>query len=252
MLKPNAILVSVDYTDLLRLTLPRNRHHFDKVLVVTSTENYEHVRAVARPCGALVYGTNAFYEQGAQFNKWLALEEGLDALGRRGWLCVMDADVVWPGVLPDFQLRRGCLYAPYRRMMNDLADLSVGGLPPEERWLEYLRHPNVGEFAGYSQIFHAGDPVLGDPPWHEVDWRHAGGADSYFQARWPTDRKVRLPFEVLHLGPAGVNWCGRATPYVGGGCHEDAAARARQTRAYVSGRARRAGTDRHGHERLQG
>ena len=37
-----------------------------------------------------------FYADGAAFNKWKALELALDSYGRRGWLCVMDADVIWP------------------------------------------------------------------------------------------------------------------------------------------------------------
>src|SRR5580692_269178 len=89
-----AILVSVDYADILAVTLPYNRHHFDEVYVVT-TPGSEDGR-VAKQLGAEVWGTTAFYDDGAVFNKWKALEEALDVMGRDGWLCVMDADVLWP------------------------------------------------------------------------------------------------------------------------------------------------------------
>lgn len=206
-----AILVSVDYADLLAITLPYNRHHFSEVMVVTSKLDTL-TPEVAIANGAGVYSTDSFYDDGAIFNKWKALEEGLDLFGRDGWLCVMDADVLWPkdAVLPEM----GCgqLCTPYRRMMLDFS----GDVPPENEWLNYRRHKNAGEWAGYSQVFHADDPCLGKPPWHQVNWTHAGGADSFFQRKWLKAKKMRPDFEVLHLGSPATNWCGRVTPYLSG------------------------------------
>lgn len=206
-----AILISVNYHDLLALTLPYNRHHFSSVFVVT-TPTDEHTKAVAAANGCHVVETDLFYEGGATFNKWAALEYGLDLMGRDGWICVMDADICWPKQVPKWEgyLQAGCLYTPLRRM----GPLTTQ-IPPESKWKDFRLHRNTGEWAGYSQIFHAGDPHLGEPPWYE-NWKHAGGADSFFQKKWPRSHKVRPSFEVLHLGPAGVNWCGRTSDYVDG------------------------------------
>lgn len=243
-----AIMVCVDYADLLAITLPYNRHHFEDVMVVTSNGDRATQDVCAR-LGVRMFPTSSFYADGATFNKWRALEEGLDAYGRHGWLCIMDADVLWPkNVLIPFrgpgkrEIPGACignLYTPIRRMWEDWPQLSplmganfhkVGGfmeeraypIPLESEWSKFPIHRNLSEFAGYSQIFHTSDPVLGPAPWHEVDWKHAGGADSFFQAKWPAERKVRPPFEILHLGPAGMNWYGRATPLVDGTVPEDA------------------------------
>lgn len=232
----NAVIVCVDYADLLAVTLPYNRHHFDRVLVVTAHKDVV-TRAVCREHDAETHVTNAFYRSGASFNKWLALEEGLDLFGRKDWLCIMDADVLWPNRLPamcsacghgngmkycpqvhgDPQgkdehrwvrwqdgLTIGKLYAPLRRMRPELTAC------PEAEWGKYPIHKNVAEWAGYSQVFHCDDPVLGRPPWHQIDWKHAGGADSFFQMKWTPANKIRPAFEVLHLGEAGINWMGRA------------------------------------------
>jgi hypothetical protein len=216
------------------------------------------------------------------FNKWKALEEALDYYGRVGWICLMDADVLWPKGLRIFDsmggvsivgwdgnervltiesangvvhLRRSQLCTPMRRMWEEwpsTAQLQPKTrfdpdtiIPAEEDWSLFPLHPQQREFAGYSQIFHANDPHLGSTPWHEIDWRHAGGADSFFQAKWPDECKVRPPFEVLHLGPAGKNWCGRATPYADGTTHADAATRQEQVRAFIRGRV-------HGSDRFKG
>lgn len=221
-----AIMVCVDYADLLSITLPYNRHHFSEVMVVSApTASDLHLTsALCARYSAALHLTDAFYRDGADFNKWRALEEGLDVFGRRGWMCIMDADVLWPyniecwaGVPLD--CGGDLLVSPMRRMLVDLTKLYYHGdfahcraYPPESDWASLPIHPNTAEFAGYTQIFHAGCKFLGVPPWHEVNWRHAGGADSFFQARWPPSHKRRPNWEVLHLGPAGENWCGRASP----------------------------------------
>lgn len=207
-------MVAVDYTDLLKITLPHNRHHFGDVLVVTTPGG--DARDVARENGAEVFETGAFYDDGAAFNKWKALELGLDWFGRHGWMVLIDADVLWPRELPaGWEPQFGHLYTPRRRMYDIIGPLEAG-IPPEADWTKWPLHRQEREFAGYSQIFHAEDEALGPPPWHEQNWRHAGGADSFFQQKWPEARKVRPPWEVLHLGPAGENWCGRVTPLLSG------------------------------------
>lgn len=264
-----AILVSVDYTDLLALTLPHNRQHFSQVVVVTSPEDYTNVLPVAWENGADIFATDAFYRGEAKFNKWAALEEGLDWMGRSGWLCLMDADVVWPKsvcvsedggdlflepkavVDPDggpTSFKAGQLVTPLRRMLTDLSQTIP--MEQEDEWRKYPVHQNVEEWAGYSQIFHASDPVLRSLPWHEVDWKHAGGADSYFQIRWARQNKVRPAFEVLHLGPTRENWCGRATPYLGGAIPENAHERKHQLRAFLQGRAGKTGKEMFAEEKL--
>jgi hypothetical protein len=273
----NAVMVSVEYSDILRLTLPYNRHHFDNVVIITSHDDQKNVLPIAQANRAYVVATDAFYENGAHFNKWLALERTLDLLNLRspGWLCLMDADVLWPKqipcqltlpssytLIPDSHkhtlLQPGFLYTPRRRMFPDIPT-SIEKLPPESVWDIYPHHRNEAEFAGYSQIFHTSDPYLVacancgysypshqshlNPDrqcpmfsWHETDWKHAGGADSFFQLRWPNSLKIRPAFDVLHLGPAGVNWCGRATKYSDGSVHPDSEKRKETMFSYMVSR----------------
>ncbi len=201
-----SITVSVDYGDILAITLPYMRHHFTEAMVVTTPSDCETI-AVANANHCQVHQTKTFYARGALFNKWAALEEALDLYGRHGWLCILDADVVWPREFPLFSQEIGKLYAPLCRWVAEVPS----SIPPESAWRKFPLRPNRAEWAGYTQIFHAGDPVLGDPPWHQTNWIHAGGADSFFQRKWAKKDKVRLPFEALHLGPHGRNWCGRVT-----------------------------------------
>lgn len=252
-----AILVSVDYADLLTVTLPYNRQHFEQVFVVTSSADHA-TQEVAKAHDAEVVVTDLFYARGAAFNKWAALEYGLDVIGREGWLCLMDADVLWPKELrcnrwsfaneccltvqpmagaAVFEVKPGQLCSPLRRMCSLHEGMQAVQESNSERWWNrFPIHRNVNEWAGYSQIFHAQDLVLGAPPWHDVSWKHAGGADSFFQAKWAPQNKVRPPFEVLHLGEAGKNWYGRATPRLDGTVHPEAEARAGRSAAIWAAR----------------
>lgn len=206
----NALTVNVNYSDIHALTLPLMRHHFDRYLIVTDLAHYEEVLALSEPYNAEVFATDSFYKDGAKFRKWLALEEGLSALGREGWLAVIDSDIVWPKKLPPGwkeNLRIGKLYTPLRRMYP----IITKSLPPERDWVLYPVHRYVLEWGGYTHIFHSQDPVLGKPPWYQTNWRHAGGGDSYFQMKWSQVNKIRPPWECLHIGESGANWMGRVT-----------------------------------------
>jgi hypothetical protein len=206
-----AILVCVDYADLLAITLARNFTMFDKVLIVSNDRDSE-THALAKSykyADVSLYNTDAFYRDGADFNKGLAIEEGFDVLGRDGWIAVLDADIVLPrdfcGQLSLHAVDPHCIYGPSRRLCVNPKDWNGG-----YDWSRLPRIPDR-EIAGYCQVFHANAPVLQYRPWYGTNWTHAGGCDSVFQAKWPTEQRTRLPFDALHLGPHGVNWHGRVT-----------------------------------------
>lgn len=229
-----AITICVDYGDYLAVTLPINRKHFDKVVVVTTPADSETI-GVANRCDAWCLTTRAFHERGASFNKGAAIERGLEIAGREGWIVLLDADIVVPA---EADLRGpwavpGSLYTPRRLMRLDAA--GVSGDPATWR---SGRPAGNEEFAGYFQMFHASDAALGPPPWYSTRWKHAGGSDSEFWKRWPIRRRVRPPFEVLHLGPDGENWHGRASRRLDGADPKDAAGRRLAMRAMLERRDR--------------
>lgn len=235
-----AITVSVDYGDLLSVCMPRNRHHFDEVMIVTTpTDTLTHQVASENDCR--IHVTQKFYERGAAFNKYAAMEEALDAFGRHGWMVILDADVIWPESASCNSFTLGNLYTPRRHMLRD----TTAEIPFESEW-HRLPVNKEREYPGYTQIFHADDQVLPQPPWHQTDWRHAGGADSAFQALWPRHCKIRPSWHVLHIGESFVNWSGRATPYRDGTIPDGADENRAKTLEFISNRKRFG----HNHERL--
>lgn len=207
-----SLVVCVEFDDFLSITLPRNKKHFSRTLVVTSCNDFDTQRiALENECEC--FTTDVFYQQGAVFNKGAALEKGLDILGRDGWICLWDADIVMAQSLK-FGKDPSYLYTALRKTIVDPKSFS-----DDLDWnlVEITTHEN--EYPGYFQLFHSS--AAGAKPWFETNWLHAGGYDSIFQNRFK--RKLRRPpFYVMHLGPSvdkvpefhlriGENWCGRVS-----------------------------------------
>ena len=221
-----SLTVCVEYDDLLALTLPGNSRHFDECWVITAPKDSLTPPVVARlgDKGKL-FVTDAFYRHGAVFNKGLAVEECLDAMGRTGTMAIIDADTALPVTIPWAEMQKNKLYVPRRRMLTD-----VTLWRSDMDWQDFPLNPEA-EFPGYCQIFQAEDPKLVcRRPWYGVNWRHAGGCDSDFQMIWEGADRVRPRFEVLHLGPDGHNWCGRRSERLDGFDLLDAETRARRAR----------------------
>lgn len=205
------ITICLDYADLLRVTLARNMRHLSEMWVVTHPRDRETIELAESIPNVRVHQTEAFYRNGAAFNKGLAMEEGFEAMGRHGWLVVLDADILLPHTLPLPALNIQKLYSPRRRILKDVAEWE-----PNLNWSRLPLNRDV-EFAGYFHMFYADCVALhGKRPWYGVDWSHAGGCDFYFQNHWASQKKVRMHFDVLHLGPVDTNWCGRVSPRADG------------------------------------
>lgn len=206
------IVVCVGYDDLLKITLPRNIRHLEECLVVTSSADTKTQEFVKTIPNCRLYVTDSFYSYGARFNKGLALEMAFDELGRRDWILIWDADILFPDrmLIPD--LVPEVLYGARRRVLNEASMWSEN-----LSWASVPIH-NDKVWPGYFHLFHANDPHIKDRPWYDVTFAHAGGGDGYFQSRWVRAGldKQRLPFEVLHLGPIDTNWHGRCTERLDG------------------------------------
>lgn len=210
-----AFIVCVEFGDFLRVTLPRNRHHFSEVTVITSRRD-RYTIAGAKENNADVYLTECWWDQFAMFDKWRGLEECLDKKGTDGPICLMDADVIWPHDIGSFRPKKNHLYTPHRRIMKN----HLAAIPPEREWKNFPRPWADEEFVGYTQVFFGEDIHVATRPWFRgicETYGTAGFADVFFQDRWPDHKKIRPRWEVLHLGLPMENWCGRTSRSINGG-----------------------------------
>jgi hypothetical protein len=173
------------------------------VLVVTSPDDARTRFVVEATCpSARLLVTDAFYRGGARFNKGAAMEEAFDAAGKDSWVMVIDADTLLPDEMPLDNLDPQFLYSAPRRILES-------GWPPPEDWGTLPLRPDRS-YPGYLHLFHPGARCLGDRPWYDPTYTHAGGCDAYFERKFGAAKR-KLPFEVLHLGPCDTNWMGRVS-----------------------------------------
>lgn len=197
----HGLTVCVQYAEWLAQGLACWMSGLSSLTVVTAHGDAETL-AVAHYGGARVFVTDAFYRDGASFNKGRAMEEAREQMPWEDWILFFDADVVPPDGWADrlARLQPGRLYG-CRRFEADAGDIDDIGQPSI---------PGDGVGVGYFQLFHSGDPCVQQTPLLETHWKHAGNYDNAFMNRW---RKKgihigQVPFRVAHIGER-ENWFGR-------------------------------------------
>lgn len=204
------ITVSVNYADLLALSLDRWVAGLDELLVVTSTADKQ-TQELCRKAGVYYFATDIFYANDAKFNKGAALSQAIkktrlfeSSVFEDNWFCIFDADIVppidWREQVNRADLQAGNLYGAERYYTLDKTKLTPdpAHLLTRYEWI----------VLGYFMIGNVLDPRLPDPPF-ELCWPHAGYVDSVFASNWPRDKQILLPIQLTHLGLQEENWLGR-------------------------------------------
>ncbi len=219
------VTVCVNYLDYLRIATHHNVGQFDDMVVVTSMDDTATINWIqSQPYITPVY-TDAFYRNGATFNKGLALSEGLNALKsicEPDWIGIFDADTF---VGPDFRqqvttlgLDKECMYGARRVLLPTFEEY-------ERLWkddLDTFTCPEGFGF-GWTQLINwnseaiksckPGEWYPGGPNCRDIDWvfrEKWGGFDVPYTV--PNRNLKELPFRVFNLGEDGRNHFGRVTP----------------------------------------
>lgn len=250
-MKIDAIIQSTNYSDMLALTLPLNKKHFDHIVVYTRRGD-EETKAVCAREGVECVETDLFNKGGSKFNRGAVYNEafrakvfkpGLSTLDLGFW-CILDSDIVlhdtFRADLETCQLDKELFYGARRYNVETY-----------EQWLAVKANPDTlnhlvlfrGYGYGYLQIFHplsttfvqAWRMTQGNP---YLEWEDGSTADWVFRNLWgdhqwepptqPPDHALyhnvpepcdppngdlrKLPFNVIHLGITGVGATGRGTP----------------------------------------
>lgn len=230
-LKIEAVITCVSYGDYLAWTLPANKQHFNRMVVVTRPDDqltqqlcaYYHVEC---------YPTYDWHRNDDAFNKAKGINYGLSKLAKDGWVVHMDADIYLPprsrSILQRISLAPQCLYGVDRMECWSFADwIKFLSAPPLQHEWEIFVHNRPFPLAvriakldrdgyvpiGYFQLWNpSGSGVYHYPEHHTT----AARSDMLFAMQWTRDRRHLIP-EIIatHLeserAAMGANWNGRAT-----------------------------------------
>jgi glycosyltransferase involved in cell wall biosynthesis len=200
-MKIHGLVVSVNYADLLALSIERWATSLDSLTVVTTHEDKETGSLAARN-GCRVFWTDAFYRNGASFNKGAAMEEARQQMPWKDWILFFDADIVppedWFHQVQE-NAKPGFLNGARRYQAATKDDL----LKPKLKLIS-----GEGPGVGYFQLFRHDDLHARSVPLLETCWPHAGVYDSAFLARWHKNERHMMPLRLAHVGTQH-NWFGR-------------------------------------------
>lgn len=191
------ICVSVDYGKILQESIKSWASGLDRLMIVTSPKDY-FTQGLCFGSEVGMYITESFWENGAKFNKGLAISRCFDYLkpasGPGDWLLLFDADIIppddWRDRINKTELQKDWLYGVRR--------IQRGG--------RMIPDPNP---CGWFMFFNLGSPQAKVRPIVDEHWYHAGNYDSTLMERWTPTKRRWLPFTVEHAGDeAGRNWCG--------------------------------------------
>jgi len=202
------VIPSVDYADMIGVTLPAWRQQFPAATIVVVTAKHDRATfAVARELGAALLVTDAWYRRGAKFDKAAALDEAFDFPARElGEICIaIDADVYPFGAFNLEALRAGVLYSVDRFYLESPAALERAIANPDPGVLERMTRGARGP--GYFQAFRVqAGLTFGSYP-------DAGYYDLDFHRHFAGGVAVLEGAHVGHLGrKSGKNWRGRTLP----------------------------------------
>lgn len=231
-LKIECVVICVNYWDFLTHTLCHNKQYFDKIVVVTDTEDVK-TKNICDFNNVMCIQTDVFYENGDRFNKAKGINEGLKHLDLDAWVVHMDADIYLPSLTKTL-LQNACLspdtiYGIDRMMCPNYAE-----------WIKYIENPQLTHTAWvyvYPTIFPMGVRVAqykddGYIPigffqmWHPsssgvctypTSHSTAARTDMQHAKQFPRNKRALIPELIaIHLeseksAEMGVNWRGRKT-----------------------------------------
>lgn len=226
--KIEAVIVCVNYSDILAHTLPNNKHLFNRIVVVTDTKDND-TKRICNIYNVKCVMTDVFYDNGNKIDKGAGISEGLKYLDLDGYIVQLDADIwVHPysmKLLRDLNLNPQCLYGCDRIMIESFKSWSDFIQLPDifrDNWLINLSKYKLGARISFN---HTGDN------WHCLGffqmWNPNGSgitvypssdnvaqSDIIFSSLWHRSRRILMPeVIVVHLeegvSMTGKNWNGR-------------------------------------------
>ena len=241
------ICVSSHYEDYLVWCLSSCKHIFDRLVVVTSDQEYDNkTETICKHFHTTCIRTNVLNEK---FNKGMAINIGLNQLSGKGWIVHFDSDIIFP---PRTREMLGYTGLKSENVYGAIRLNCVG----YDNWIKYFTNPepiyqdeifiHLNKFpagtlvsktytcardgdldfergwipVGYFQMWNQSNGIKRVYP---VSHTNAGRSDCEFIVKnWPKrENRVLIPELVLiHLctedGTAqGVNWSGRASKRFG-------------------------------------
>ncbi|MCK9458350.1 MAG: hypothetical protein M0R80_01750 [Proteobacteria bacterium] len=186
----------VGYSDFLDVCLYSNKKHFDRWVIITSTEDVA-TKSVCKKHQIECVESSRFYEGGAAFNKGKGLNDAISYLDKKDWMLALDADIILPDnfreIIEGLTLDKEFLYGAVRYEIDNISGKQM-----------YIDGDNM-RILGFFQLFHATRLK-----YYPEDWDTAGWYDDVFADYWDSKKTLqKLVIQHIEHGVRTTNWEGR-------------------------------------------
>ncbi len=201
--KIDVVIVSVDYNDILPITLSKIPDIFN-VVVVTSPYDIS-CQDICKKLNVKCVISDRIYEDNAIFNKGKAINDGINSIDKPDWILLLDADIYlkddFIDVLKSTNLTPQSLFITKRLIIDNY-----------EMLLKWENEQDVGTIErakgyGFFHLFNIkkfNKKIIFPENYNDASFSDLEFRDSFSQ-------KKELDTFVIHLGPTHQNWTGRKT-----------------------------------------
>ena len=199
--KLDVIIVSVDYNDLLILTLQKNRKIFHNITVVTSKTDQK-CKEICDKFGVSCIQTDIMYDNNSTFNKGKAINVGINSIENPDLILLLDADIIVENDINLHDLNDKYLYTSERII-----------LPNYDSYLDYINNGVYNKLErdqglGFYQLFSINNNSINRNNPYPDNSSDASWSDLVFRDKFEFKKNID---RVIHLGDIAKNWSGRKT-----------------------------------------
>lgn len=211
------ICVSYNYFDTLQFMLPVNYLHFEKIYLITQTNDLQTIEFCKNFENVIVLFHN-FKNNNKKFDKYGALNYAQEIIYKKhpdSWYLIIDSDIILPNNIIDIlekeNLNNACIYGALRVNINNTEDLMH----------KHIYDNNLNFFQNNILYIKDKPPsIMGcfqlykKKVYHRVDLDDASLGDYYFGY---DNFNLFCNMENLiyfHLGKGSVNWYGKVVSFV--------------------------------------
>jgi glycosyltransferase involved in cell wall biosynthesis len=202
----DVVIVSVNYNDLLLVSLQHNSKIFDNITVVTSSDDIL-CQKICQKFGVNCVITDVMYEDNAIFNKGKAINEGIKSLKNPDFVLLIDADIIVKEKININELNKNVLYSSdrwicksynlYNQWTQGIIDIQKIGRNEGDKGI------------GFFQLFNISNSNIDrEKPYPEMS-KNAAWSDLVFRDKFVTRKKIENT--IIHLGDPYMNWDGRVS-----------------------------------------
>lgn len=204
--KLDVIIVSVNYNDLLAVSLPINKKVFDNITVVTSKED-SLCQRICQKFRVNCVVTDSMYDDDSEFNKGKAINEGIKSVQNPDYILLLDADTIVQENIDLETLDDDVLYTSPRYICKSYKLLK--SLLFENKRPQDIFTIEGDKGIGFFQLFNINNNSINRDKVYPEFSSDASWDDLIFRDKFP--KRKSIDNRVIHLGDPYINWKGRKT-----------------------------------------